>query len=365
MISYMLIGAGCGVLIMNYLEHINAAGVPAPGRIVRLILLFLCIYGAMLAQIIIHEAGHMVFGLASGYRFNSFRILNLMWMKDNGSIRFRRLSIAGIGGQCLMDPPDMKDGKIPVMLYNFGGAAINVIASLFFCVIAVLCRAWSFGWVVLLFLVVFGAADALMNGIPLKAGAVNNDGTNALDLSRSPESMRAFWIQLKANEMISKGVRTRDMPEEWFQMPSDEAMKNGIVAIIGVLRCSRLMDEKRFEEADELMSRLLSQENGIVGLHRSLLTCDRIFMELIGQNRRDVLDAMLTEDQKKMMKAMKQYPSVQRTEYAYALLCEKDPAKAEEVRKQFEKTARTYPYPCEIQGERELMELAAKKENMN
>ncbi len=358
-ISYMLIGAGCGLLIMNYLEHIKAAGVPVSGRIVRLIVLFLCMYGALLVQIIIHEAGHLVFGLATGYCFNSFRIMNFMWMKDNGAIRFKRMSLAGTGGQCLMDPPDLKDGKMPVMLYNFGGAAMNVIASLVFGGIALLCPSWSFGWIILMFLVIIGFADALMNGIPLGSGTVNNDGTNALDLSRSPEAMRAFWIQLKANEMISKGVRTKDMPEEWFQMPSDEAMKNGIIAILGVLRCSRLMDEKRFEEADELMSRLLSQENGVVGLHRSLLTCDRAFVELIGQNRRDILDGMLTKEQKKMMKAMKQYPSVLRTEYAYALLCEKDPAKAEEIMKQFEKTAETYPYPCEIQGERELMGLAA------
>ncbi len=356
-LGYMLIGALCGLLIMGYAER--GGGTAAAGRIVQVILLFLCMYAAVLLQLVIHEAGHLVFGLATGYRFSSFRILDLMWMKEDGAIRFRKLSIAGTGGQCIMNPPDLEDGKMPVMLYNFGGAIMNVISSLVFAGIALLCPTWSFGWIVLLFLVVNGLADALMNGLPIGAGAVNNDGTNALYLSREPEAMRAFWIQLKVNEMISGGVRLKDMPGEWFEMPPDEAMKNGIIAGVGVLACNRLMDEKRFEEAEKQIARILSQENAVAGLHRVLLACDRMFLKLIGPAGPDVPDGKPNKEQQQIMKAMKQYPSVLRTEYARALLKEKDPAKAEKLLKQFERTARTYPYPCEILAERELIQLAA------
>ena len=58
------------------------------------------------------------------------------------------------------------------------------------------------------------------------------------------------------------------------------------------------------------------------------------------------------------MKAMKTFPSVLRTEYACALLGGRDPARAEGFRQQFEKAVRSYPYPGEIQAERELMALA-------
>ncbi len=358
-LCYMLIGAACGLLIMLHLEQLSDAGVSAGSRILHLVLLFLCMYGALLVQIIIHEAGHLVFGLATGYRFSSFRILSFMWIKEQGKLRFRKLSLAGTGGQCLMNPPDLKDGRIPYMLYNFGGAIMNVAASLVFGGIALLCRTWSFGWILLMFLVIAGLADALMNGLPLKTGSVNNDGRNALDLARNPEAMKAFWTQLKVSEMVSRGVRIKDMPGEWFEVPSDDAMKNGIIATNGVFACNRLMDEHRFEEAELQMSRILSKENGIVGLHRSLLICDRIFIELIGPNRPDVIEGMLTGDQKKTMKAMKQYPSVLRTEYAMALLGERDAAKAAEIQNQFEKAAKTYPYPSDIQAERELIQLAA------
>ena len=58
------------------------------------------------------------------------------------------------------------------------------------------------------------------------------------------------------------------------------------------------------------------------------------------------------------MKSMKTFPTVLRTKYLYAKFVEKDEKKAENLKAQFEKIARTYPYPSEIVAERELMELA-------
>ena len=67
---------------------------------------------------------------------------------------------------------------------------------------------------------------------------------------------------------------------------------------------------------------------------------------------------MLTRKQKKFMKQMKSFLPVLRTEYVYVLLCEKDHGSAEKIRIRFEKCAKTYPYPNEVQSERELIEIA-------
>ena len=150
------------------------------------------------------------------------------------------------------------------------------------------------------------------------------------------------------------------MPDEWFAVPTDEAMKNSMVAVMGVFACNRLMDAENFEEADKLMAHMLEIESGITGLHRNLLVCDRMYIELIGENRKDVLDQMFDKEQKKFMKQMKSFPSVLRTEYVYALLYEKDTEKAAKVKEQFEKWAKKYPYQNDVQSERELMERAKK-----
>ena len=56
------------------------------------------------------------------------------------------------------------------------------------------------------------------------------------------------------------------------------------------------------------------------------------------------------------MKSMSTFPAVIRTQYAYALLGEKDEKKAEKLKKQFEKVAATYPYKTDIENQRELIE---------
>jgi hypothetical protein len=61
------------------------------------------------------------------------------------------------------------------------------------------------------------------------------------------------------------------------------------------------------------------------------------------------------------MKTMKNFPSVIRTQYALAA-AEGDDGKMQFYRKTFEKIAKTYPYPAEIQSERELLVLADRNE---
>lgn len=76
----------------------------------------------------LHEAGHLVCGLLSGYKFVSFRIFNLTFIKSDGKIKIKRYSIAGTGGQCLLTPPDLPIERIPTGWYNFGGVLFNIIA---------------------------------------------------------------------------------------------------------------------------------------------------------------------------------------------------------------------------------------------
>jgi hypothetical protein len=148
------------------------------------------------------------------------------------------------------------------------------------------------------------------------------------------------------------------MPDEWFVVPSDESMKNGLIATVGVLACEHLMDKHQFNEADMLIKRLLTTENGVVGIQRNLLVCNRMYIELITNNRADVLEKMRTKQQLKFMKAMRGIPSIIRTEYAYALLAEKDGLKTETLLWQFDNCALTYPYPSEIQSNMELINIA-------
>jgi len=355
---FLIIGGVCGLLLGRRMGQ--TSGEPLQ-LLKELFLLLTAMYLAILVQTILHEAGHLVFGLLTGYQFGSFRIGDLMLVSENGKLRFRRLCIAGTGGQCLMCPPDMKDGKIPVILYNLGGSLMNLIFG-----VLCLCLWYFLPQVIfvselLLMLAIMGMAYALVNGIPLQLGMVDNDGCNAISIHRDPQAMRAWWIQLKANEQVSKGVRLRDMPAEWFEVPDEQAMKNSIVATLGVFACNRLMDEHKFPEADALMKKLLNAQTGIVGLHRNLMTCDRIYCELIGQKRTAVLEALYDKQQQRFEKTMARHPGILRVRYARELLWECRGRKAALTLELFEKSAASYPYPSEMEAERELIAIAKEK----
>lgn len=348
-------GAVCGVMIGKYIGESAANGKEFFGTMV---LLMIAIYAALLLQIVIHEAGHLVFGLLSGYQFSSFRIASLMVMKVDGKWKLRKFSLPGTGGQCLMSPPDLVDGKMPVVLYNLGGCIMNMIAAGIFAVIAYFAQGNDIIFIFSVCMVVIGLATAVTNGIPLMVGPVSNDGGNALSLGKNPKAMQAFWLQLKISELQTKGVRLKDMPAEWFSVPADEDMDNVVVAATAVFYANWLMDQMRLEEAAEYIDTLLAKETAVLGVYKSLLICDRIYCELVVKKNTSEAIYLHNKEYEKFAKQMKKFPSVLRTEYVYALIAEKDENKAIEYLKCFDKIARTYPYPNDIVSERELMRKA-------
>lgn len=197
----VIVGVVCGFLIARVLGQAADSGT---GYYLRCLLLFLGMLISLWFQIIFHEAGHLIFGLLTGYKFSSFRVGSTMLLKDEDKLRIKKLKIAGTGGQCLMVPPDMVNGTFPVTLYNLGGPIMNVITAIVCIVLYFLCRKSlpQFA-VVLMMAAMIGICLALLNGIPMRMGTVDNDGYNTLALNRDGSALRSFWIQMKTNELLS------------------------------------------------------------------------------------------------------------------------------------------------------------------
>lgn len=318
------------------------------------------IYAAYFLQIIIHEAGHMVFGLLTGYKFSSFMICSFAIVKKDGKIKFCRYKLSGAAGQCLMFPPDIINGKIPYIMYNLGGVFANLTASLICAILLVFCSNIPIVSALLYIMILVGVFIALTNGIPIKFSAINNDGYNTLDMSRNKEELNAFWKQMKINQAMVEGYRLKDMPDEWFEVSNDEALKNSMIATLAVFNCNRLLDNKELNKTENEINRLLKLNSGILGLHKSLLKSDLLYCSLLNKKKEEA-KALKTDDVLKIWKSMKHYPAVMRTKYTYALLFENDKEQAEKIKNYFEKITKSYPYSVEIESEWELMLLADQK----
>ncbi len=357
-LGYMLIGAALGLFIAHTID--SALPQLSPGAsLAAYALLLVAFLPIGMAHIILHEAGHMVCALLSGYGFCSFRILHWIWQKGaDGRLRFSRLSLAGTAGQCLMTPPDWTEDGVPFLLYNLGGALANLLLALLSALGAYLLKDTGVAYILCMESVITGLFFALTNGLPFPGGAVSNDGSNILALRRSRAAQRAFWLQMKVNEQLSHGQRLRDMPSEWFSAPPEEEMNNPLVCTTAVFAANRHMDALELAAAEALIRSLLARSKGLIPLYRSLLTLDGACCELIAGRPGAMTAALKEKSVQQVMKGMKTFPSVLRTQYIAALLAEKNADKAAAALAEFDRCAPRHPNPQEIEAERELMALA-------
>lgn len=330
---------------VEFSESMVAAGVG---------LLAFCV--ALLVLIPIHELGHLVCGLLTGYRFVSFRIFNFTFIKINGKVKMKKFAIAGTGGQCLLDPPEVPYEKVPMTWYNAGGVLANLVVLLLILPLLFLKLPplWSTA-IFIFFLVDVGII--LINGIPMQVGGVGNDAYNMLLLRRSPGSKRGIVTQLRSNAMIQNGVRPKDMPDEWFEVPADVDYKNVFEVTIPLMAASRHIDEMDWEKARNEMETLYSHRDKIMPLYVKEIACELLYLLLIsGETAR--ASELLDKDLKKYIETYRKVmSSKERLLCAMALFIDNDRAKALEIYDNLKSRKDNYLLQGEVKSDLALMEI--------
>jgi len=273
---------------------------------------------SLLIQVILHEGGHLVCGLATGYKFVSFRIFSLTLIRLNGKFCIKKFKIAGTGGQCLLTPPERALEEIPTVLYNAGGFLVNIIVSaVAFCLISS-CDAP----LLKVFLLLFGLTGlllALINGIPLKVNGIGNDGHNMLTLGKNPKAKGAMVMQLRANALIVEGLTPVEMPREWFvaenedidaiSIPDDTDWSDAISLTVELMRISYLMDlrddvNKRMEQAHNLLEEVYSHKDKLMGLIANETATELLFTAL-ATGRKELAASLYTPELQKYINTYK------------------------------------------------------------
>ncbi len=349
-LSCMVVGAVLGVILAENDVDMNAD----PFLILFIMIAFI---GAIYIHVIFHEGGHLLAGLMTGYRFVSYRIGSFMWeKKKNGKIRFCRFSLAGTGGQCLMAPPEYNEGNFPYLLYNLGGGLMNLLLAGISGLLLML-PVSDYMRIFLWAMIFVGVFTCVTNLIPLKK--LNNDGSNIVEIGKSPAARKAFWLQMRVNEETANGVRMKDMPEEWFER-QDENRKNVMVTSVDVMASSRLMDKMELEAAEEKMKALM-EEKCLATVYKGLLTFELSSLEMLKGETGPYTEKTQEATQQQFLKNMKNFPSILRWQYFKAKLVDKDEQAAEKVKTAFEKMEKSYPHPCELISEKQMMQLADEK----
>lgn len=318
----------------------------------------ICFFLVGYLQIILHEAGHLLFGLLTGYQFVSFRIGNLVLIRENGKYIFKHFKIPGTAGQCLLLPPEGNLQRSPFALYNLGGILFNLLSAIVAtCLLVSIDAMPIIPRLLCLFTAIIGFAFALINGIPLKMAGVPNDGYNLWLMYREPESRKALLLQLKMNALVQEGIRLKDMPSEWFADETEANYNNALKVCVKGFCLSRLIDRKEFEQAKELAEELLVHQKEILPLFAKEATCELLYLKLIGECRPDKIDELYT---KEIKQHIKQYEKIstgkQRLNCALALYQDKNPKEAQRIYEEVCHKRNNYLMKAETESDIELME---------
>lgn len=281
-------------------------------------LLLIFILGNLL-HIIIHEAGHLIFGLMTGYSFVSFRVGSFTLIKEQGKISYKKFGIPGTAGQCLMMPPEIKDGKYPFIMYNYGGGIMNLIIAGVGILLAILIEGMPILSAILILISAGGIFAALTNIIPLKFGGIANDGYNVISMLKDENARRGFYVQLRVNGLQSQGMRMKDMELEELKINEGSDLINPLNASLKLLEYNWFLDNMDFERARQCIDDFAPYMDKLIPLYSNEVNCERMFLELIGNCNKEFIDSIYDKKLRKYIKACKFMMGKKRVMMAYEL----------------------------------------------
>ena len=363
---YMLIGAGIGIIIVGPLialiegesittVYSNIANKFSLQTVAEILWMLIAVLIAFILHIILHEGGHLVAGLLTGYRFVSFRFLNFTLINKDGRLQWRNFELAGTGGQCLMAPPDKPLEQIDTRWYNAGGVLANILIVLLSLVLV-----WAFDlphWLneLLIIMAFIGIVTALTNGIPMKLGGVANDGYNLLQMEKDLPGKQSFCNILDINARSQEGETYSEMPERLFALPQPIDWKNSMHVGSVLSAATRLLALHQWEDAYQLLTEALNHKNEYMVLYQ-LETENMMIQTCILSGRDDEARLHYT---KEVEKHIGQHASTQSdkqlTSMAVALVLDNDRPKAEKILHNLEANHDKYIHQSDVAMSLDLM----------
>ena len=185
---------------------------------------------------LVHEVGHLVFGLFTGYEFNYIHVGGRILVKKDGKLVFKESRRKIPAGSCLMiTKRDEENFKF--ILYYLGGGIFTSILTVACFIVAIFTSEIDFQ---LFFYIASGYTFliTLLNLIPL----ASNDAVRIKAALQSKEARHALYIQHILIKKLEKGERYRDFDEQLFVVSEDVDYSNFFIVSMIIGNAERLYD---------------------------------------------------------------------------------------------------------------------------
>ncbi|KYG29645.1 hypothetical protein [Alkalihalobacillus trypoxylicola] len=344
-VTMLLFGAAFGFFGANYLIDSDLTWFDFG-------LVIVAFFVSFLLHLTIHEFGHLVFGKLSGYKMLSFRIFSHMWVKNNGKLEYKRLSIPGTLGQCLMIPPKKVNGHFPFKLYLLGGGFMNIIIAFIVLIISLILDMTS---IYVMAFVLAGLLTAMVNLIPYSF----NDGSTLSKAKKDPEIRNILYNQLMVNAETSVGTKFIELPEEWIQKPASVDYSNifHIWTLLVPYQCA--LEEKNYQTAQEIIDDIWDKIDA-KNFYRMEVAKEWLFIHLFLDQERDKVIALYNQKDVKANLKIKMV-SHARIKAMYAWKIDQDYDKAMTLFNEALELLAQHPNKADSLLEEEIIDICKKR----
>lgn len=352
----MLIGMGVllGKTIINILDN-KLTLIRAFFNIICFIIFFLLFY---CCNVLIHEMGHLLCGMATGYKFSSFTIGNIIVLNKQGKLLVKKFHIPGTGGQCLMKPPSYNDGSFAYKMYLLGGLLANLLGLLIACVMVMVQKEGS----IIICSYIFSDICIILANIRITDfGEVDTDVGTFINVRNDTVSKRAFWLQLYIATMQNDDIEMQMIPKDMLALPSNIEFSNNLKFYWYYIVCMYEFKNKNYDKYRKMVNDIKSEEQLTQSVYMKELLCELLFLDIVEFQyvyNKEYWNALNLE---MYIDRTQGFLSRQRLLYAYHLLLKNDAKKAEYHLKRFGEIAKTWPYFSDIKDEKDLVDLVEKK----
>lgn len=292
-----------------------------------------------IVSIVLHELGHLWFGLKAKLKFLRFNIFNITIKKEKNKFKVMKLpSYPGSIGSCTMKFEEDKEyDKVDIIRYFLGGIIVNFFLAFLGCLLLII---FNNIWIELIGLttLLINMYNGIINSIPYASGSgLITDMYHVKNCKKDKNYIKMFTNFSIITEQIFSGKDIKDLDEKYFIKP--QKIQSTTEVTMAIYYAEYLIDYERYKEAYDYIKDILEKkqkhlfEGDINNFKLSLITC--IFE----------LDLPIEEIEKywdlKLEKFIDMYtyisPDVLATKYIYYKLVKQDNKKAEEILKKYNK----------------------------
>lgn len=227
-------------------------------------------------HVLVHEMGHLLFGLAAGMRFHSVRVGLVRISRERGKLRIRSADSSRAAGEADFYPTSAKGVRTRFSLTALGGALLNLIYA---GTLAALYFTLPYHPALLFFALFapFNLYEGVMALYPAELSAGNTDGMVILGLlKKSPEAIVTLNV-LTAQGILYEGTFA-DIPRQFlFDVPVVREDLPAFAALLQ-LRWRYAVLKGAYTDAMKALSRLETLYEELDGEERSEIAADLAYM---------------------------------------------------------------------------------------